>query len=41
VVRTERPDGGDGALYFPQQPEYLVDVVFAHKLLSLLSVLGI
>ena len=37
MVRTQRPDGRDSALYFPQQPKYLVDVIFAHKLLALPS----
>jgi len=41
VVRTERPNGSDVALDLPQQCEYLMDVVFAHKLLTLLSLLGI
>ena len=41
VVRTQRPDGCDVALDLPQQCEYLMDVVFAHKLLPLPPLLGI
>jgi hypothetical protein len=40
MVRAQCPDGCDVALDLAQQCEYLVDVVFVHKLLSLLSVLG-
>jgi hypothetical protein len=40
VVRAQRPDGGDVALDLTKQCENLVDVVFVHKLLALLSVLG-
>jgi hypothetical protein len=40
MVRAERPDGGDVALDLPQQCENLVDVVFVHKLLPLLSIRG-
>jgi len=40
VVRAQRPDGCDVALDLSQQCEYLVYVGFAHKLLALLSFLG-
>ncbi len=40
MVRAQRPDGGYVALDLPQQCENLVDVVFVHKLLSLLSIRG-
>jgi hypothetical protein len=41
VVRTQRPDRCDGALDLPQQRKYLMNVIFAHNVLELLSFFGI